>query len=143
MAVSVPNGEDLEAKPEIRLDGAVNPAYLQTQDLVVGSGKLAEYQHTVLVQYVGVLGRTGEEFDSSWGRGGQPVSFPLNGVINGFRNGIAGMQEGGRRVCPCPRSAGSGATGPPRVTGPKDPLVFVDPGGCAVRTVAVVRRHGD
>jgi peptidylprolyl isomerase len=125
MAVSVPNGEDLEAKPEIRLDGPVNPAYLQTQDLVVGSGKLAEYQHTVLVQYVGVLGRTGEEFDSSWGRGGQPVSFPLNGVINGFRNGIAGMQEGGRRVISMPPNDGYGANGAPPVIGPNEPLVFV------------------
>ena len=125
MSVSVPNGEDLENKPEIVLDGAVNPAFLQTQDLVVGSGRLAEYQHTVLVQYVGVLGRDGSEFDSSWGRGGQPVSFPLDGVIPGFRNGIAGMQEGGRRVISMPPSDGYGANGAPPVIGPNEPLVFV------------------
>jgi peptidylprolyl isomerase len=125
VAVSVPNGEDLETKPEIVLDGAVNPAFLQTQDLVVGSGQTAEYRHTVLVQYVGVLGRNGSEFDSSWGRGGQPVSFPLNGVIPGFRNGIAGMQEGGRRIISMPPSDGYGAAGAPPVIGPNEPLVFV------------------
>ncbi len=125
MAVSVPNGEDLETKPEIVLDGAVNPAFLQTQDLVVGSGRTAEYRHTVLVQYVGVLGRNGSEFDSSWGRGGQPVSFPLDGVIPGFRNGIAGMQEGGRRVISMPPSDGYGEQGAPPVIGPNEPLVFV------------------
>jgi FKBP-type peptidyl-prolyl cis-trans isomerase len=125
VAVSVPNGEDLETKPEIVLDGAVNPAFLQTQDLVVGAGQTAEYRHTVLVQYVGVLGRDGTEFDSSWGRGGQPVSFPLDGVIPGFRNGIAGMQEGGRRVISMPPSDGYGEHGAPPVIGPNEPLVFV------------------
>jgi FKBP-type peptidyl-prolyl cis-trans isomerase len=125
VAVSVPNGEDLENKPEIVLDGAVNPAFLQTQDLVVGSGQTAEYRHTVLVQYVGVLGRDGSEFDSSWGRGGQPVSFPLDGVIPGFRNGIAGMQEGGRRIISMPPADGYGEHGAPPVIGPNEPLVFV------------------
>jgi peptidylprolyl isomerase len=125
MSVSVPNGEDLENKPQIVLEAAVSPAFLQTQDLVVGSGRTAEYQHTVLVQYVGVLGKDGTEFDSSWGRGGQPVSFPLNGVIAGFRNGIAGMQEGGRRVITMPPNDGYGAQGAPPVIGPNEPLVFV------------------
>jgi peptidylprolyl isomerase len=123
--VSVPNGDDLENKPTIVLDGGVSPAFLQTQDLVVGSGRTAEYRHTVLVQYVGVLGRNGEEFDSSWGRGGQPVSFPLDGVIPGFRNGIAGMQEGGRRLISMPPDDGYGAGGAPPVIGPNEPLVFV------------------
>jgi peptidylprolyl isomerase len=125
VAVSVPNGEDLENKPTLVLDEPVAPAFLQTQDLVVGSGRTAEYQHTVLVQYVGVLGRNGDEFDSSWGRGGQAVSFPLNGVIPGFRNGIAGMQEGGRRIISMPPEDGYGATGAPPVIGPNEPLVFV------------------
>jgi peptidylprolyl isomerase len=125
VTVSVPNGEDLENKPTIVLEAAVSPAFLQTQDLVVGSGRTAEYQHTVLVQYVGVLGRNGDEFDSSWGRGGQPVSFPLNGVIPGFRNGIAGMQEGGRRVISMPSDDGYGSHGAPPVIGPDEPLVFV------------------
>ena len=125
MAVSVPNGEDLESKPQIELDGPVSPPYLQTQDLVLGSGRVAEYQHTVLVQYVGVLGRDGNEFDSSWGRGGQPVSFPLNGVIPGFRNGIAGMQEGGRRIISMPPADGYGERGAPPVIGPNEALVFV------------------
>jgi peptidylprolyl isomerase len=123
--VSVSNGEDLENKPQIQLEAAVSPAFLQTQDLVVGSGRLAEQQNTVLVQYVGVLGRDGTEFDSSWGRGGQPVSFPLNGVIPGFRNGISGMQEGGRRVISMPPADGYGDQGAPPVIGPNEPLVFV------------------
>ena len=125
MSVSVPNGEDLASKPDIVLDGPVAPAFLQTQDLVAGSGRIAEYQNTVLVQYVGVLGRNGDEFDSSWGRGGQPVSFPLNGVIPGFRNGIAGMQEGGRRIISMPPADGYGANGAPPVIGPDESLVFV------------------
>src|SRR5213080_2669713 len=125
MSVSVTNGEDLENKPQIVLQASLSPAYLQTQDLVVGSGRVAAYQHTVLVQYVGVLGRDGTEFDSSWGRGGQPVSFPLNGVIPGFRNGISGMQEGGRRIISMPPADGYGAQGAPPVIGPNEPLVFV------------------
>ena len=67
----------------------------------------------------------GQEFDSSWSRGGRPTSFPLNGVIAGFRDGIAGMKEGGRRILVVPPDMGYGSRGAPPAIGPNETLVFV------------------
>lgn len=50
---------------------------------------------TVTVNYVGVNGRTGEPFDSSYQRGA-PATFPLNGVVPGFKAGLAGQKVGSR-----------------------------------------------
>ena len=77
------------------------------------------------VHYAGVHVTNGQEFDSSWSRGGQPTSFPLNGVIAGFRDGIAGMREGGRRVLIVPPDMGYGTRGAPPAIGPNETLVFV------------------
>ena len=50
---------------------------------------------TVTVNYVGVNGRTGEPFDSSYTKG-QPATFKLDGVIPGFKTGLAGQKVGSR-----------------------------------------------
>ena len=49
----------------------------------------------VIVNYVGVNGRTGAVFDSSFQRG-QEATFSLERVITGFKNGIAGQKVGSR-----------------------------------------------
>ena len=55
----------------------------------------------VEVHYLGVEYDNGEEFDSSWSRG-QTITFPLNGLIAGWQEGIPGMKVGGRRKLICP-----------------------------------------
>jgi FKBP-type peptidyl-prolyl cis-trans isomerase len=81
----------------------------------VGKGKAATPKSTVSVQYTGVLYKSGTMFDSSWTKGGQPVSFPLTGVVKGFTQGIGGttgvppMKVGGRRLMILPASLGYGA----------------------------------
>ena len=62
--------------------------------------------------YVGVSASTGEEFDASW-NGGQPISFPLTGVIPGWSEGLVGMKEGGRRTLVIPADLAYGDTPPP------------------------------
>jgi len=49
----------------------------------------------VIVNYVGVNGRTGAVFDSSFQRG-REATFSLEKVITGFRNGITGQKVGSR-----------------------------------------------
>jgi len=106
MPVSVANADDLGSAPQVSVTPDTSPASLEVQDLVVGTGTEAGTGDTVSVQYHGVHIHDGNVFDSSWNRGGSPVSFPLGQVIPGFRDGI-------------------GSRGAPPAIGPNEPLVFV------------------
>lgn len=77
------------------------PAELTIKEDVVGDGVEAPVGGTVKVHYLGVDYETGEEFDSSWGRG-EPIEFPLRSLIKGWQEGIPGMKVGGRRTLICP-----------------------------------------
>ena len=90
----------------------------------VGTGTVAKATDTVNVQYVGANYTNGKDFDSSWSRG-QPTTFPLNGVVPGFAQGIVGMKVGGRREIVIPPALGYGATGQAGVISPDETLVFV------------------
>lgn len=125
MPVTVANASDTASAPQINVTPDTLPDTLELEDLVIGDGREAATSHTVEVHYAGVHVTNGEEFDSSWSRGGRPTSFPLNGVIPGFRDGIAGMREGGRRVLIVPPDAGYGTRGAPPAIGPNETLVFV------------------
>ena len=107
------NPADLTAPSQAQAGTGQPPAKLVTQDIVVGSGKAATAADTVDVQYSGTLYTNGTLFDSSWQRG-KPATFPLNGVVPGFAQGIEGMQVGGRRVIVIPPDLGYGndANGP-------------------------------
>ena len=95
-----------------KVDGPVTE--LQIIDDVVGTGKAATADSTVSVQYSGVLAADGSEFDSSWSRG-QPVEFPLSGVIQGWSEGLIGMKEGGRRTLIIPAEMAHGSQGRPGI----------------------------
>lgn len=51
---------------------------------------------TVIVHYAGVDGRTGETFDESYTKGAGPATFPLSGVVQGFKKGLEGQSVGSR-----------------------------------------------
>ncbi len=125
MPVTVANATETSAAPQISVTPDTLPTTLELEDLVIGEGREATTSHTVEVHYAGVHVTNGKEFDSSWSRGGRPTSFPLNGVIAGFRDGIAGMREGGRRVLVVPPDLGYGSRGAPPAVGPNETLVFV------------------
>ncbi|AFP39818.1 Peptidyl-prolyl cis-trans isomerase [Mycolicibacterium smegmatis MC2 155] len=65
----------------------------QVKTLQPGEGPVVADNATVLVCYMGVNGRDGTVFDSSYERGA-PVDFPLNGVVAGFQKAIAGQTVG-------------------------------------------------
>ena len=95
-------------------------------DLVVGDGEEVPDGATVLAHYTGVSQSTGQQFDSSWENGGEPIEFSLNEVIAGWTQGIPGMKVGGRRELVIPGVMAYGAQGNPAAgIPPDDTLVFV------------------
>ncbi|MEX2247337.1 MAG: FKBP-type peptidyl-prolyl cis-trans isomerase [Dehalococcoidia bacterium] len=64
-------------------------------DEVVGDGALPLPTSQVTVHYTGWL-TDGTKFDSSVDRG-SPSTFPLNGVIQGWQEGLLTMATGGKR----------------------------------------------
>ncbi len=100
----------MSEKPEVDFPGGEPPTTLQITDVSVGDGAEAVAGATVLVHYVGVEFDTGEEFDSSWNRG-EPIEFPLRGLIKGWQDGIPGMKVGGRRQLVIPPEQAYGAAG--------------------------------
>lgn len=116
---------DLDTKPEISLPGGEPPSELVVVDLVEGDGDEATAGAEVTTHYVGVSWlNEGEEFDASWDRG-EPITFPLAGVIQGWQDGIPGMRVGGRRLLIIPPEMGYGAQSPTPAIAPNDTLVFV------------------
>lgn len=97
-------------KPEIEFQEGPAPTDLVIKDLVIGEGAEAEPGGKVEVHYVGVEYDTGEEFDSSWGRG-ESIEFPLRGLIKGWQDGIPGMKVGGRRQLTIPPELAYGPAG--------------------------------
>lgn len=120
----VSNAGDLSAEPVPAAGHAPAPTRLEGRDLVVGSGTAAAATSSVKVQYVGANYADGKVFDASWTRGAA-ATFPLNGVIPGFAQGIVGMKVGGRREIVIPPALGYGAQGQPPAVGPGETLVFV------------------
>lgn len=104
-----------------KVTGAV--ASLQTVDEVVGTGAEAKAGDTITVHYKGTLAQSGVKFDSSYDRG-EPITFPLTGVIEGWQKGIPGMKVGGKRRLIIPSSMGYGAQGSGSTIPPNSDLVF-------------------
>ena len=77
-------------RPEVEPMLEPAPSELTMKDIVVGDGAEAPVGATVEVHYLGVDYESGEEFDSSWGRG-ESINFPLQRLITGWQEGIPGM----------------------------------------------------
>ncbi len=96
---------------------------LQYQVLEQGDGDGAKpaATDTVKVHYAGTL-INGTEFDSSYARG-EPIEFPLNGVIKGWTEGVQLMSVGDkyRFFIPPELGYGPGGSGP---IGPNEALIF-------------------
>lgn len=103
-------GLQMSTKPEVDFIEGPAPTELVITDLIVGEGAEAVAGGRVEVHYVGVEFETGEQFDASWDRG-DPIAFPLNGLIAGWQQGIPGMKVGGRRQLVIPPELAYGAAG--------------------------------
>lgn len=112
------------AKELFDVDKATTTASgLKFIDTVVGTGASPALTQSVTVHYTGKLASNGTKFDSSVDRG-QPATFPMNGVIKGFSEGLSTMKVGGKRTVYIPWALGYGEAGsPPSIPGRAD-LVF-------------------
>jgi peptidylprolyl isomerase len=97
------------------------PTELTTKDIIVGTGKEVLPTSTLTVHYTLMAWSTGKIVESSWS--GQPATFPLAGVVEGWQKGLPGAKEGGRRLLILPPAMGYGATGSGPI-GPNETLIF-------------------
>ncbi len=99
-------------------DSSSSGGAIQTTDLIVGTGAEAFANSSVTVDYVGRL-ENGSIFDD-----GASATFNLAQVIPGFRDGIVGMREGGRREIVIPPELAYGPAGIPGTIPGNETLSF-------------------
>ena len=120
--VAVTGSTDTTA-PDVKVGTPFSVTETQVQTLQAGDGPVVSPTATVSVCYMGVNGRDGSVFDSSYQRGA-PEQFPLTGVVPGFQKAIAG-QKVGSTVAVAMTSADGYADGQPSAgILPGDTLVF-------------------
>src|SRR5437660_6885877 len=100
--------EDNKQKPDVKNTASG----LQYKVIKEGTGEKPKATDTVSVNYRGTL-IDGTEFDSSYKRG-QPATFPLNGVIKGWTEGLQLMKTGSKYQFFIPSDLAYG----PRAMGP-------------------------
>lgn len=117
-------GEQFLKQNATRAGVTVTGSGLQYEVLEPGrsNGKRPDTGSTVRVHYEGTL-VDGTVFDSSIQRG-EPIEFPVNGVIAGWTEALQLMQEGARWKLYIPHELGYGARGAGGVIGPYSTLVF-------------------
>lgn len=116
---------DLSKAPEITVSkDAGNVDKLLVVPIVEGSGATVQATDTITVQYTGIGAISGKEFDSSWTRG-QVATFPLNGVIPGWTEGLTGTKVGGRYLLVIPGDLAYGDYPPTPDIQPGETLIFV------------------
>ncbi len=99
------------------------PGGIQYKELKAGTGPSPKPTDTVRVHYTGTL-IDGTKFDSSVERG-EPATFPVNRVIQGWQNAIPQMKVGGKWMLYIPSDLAYGEQGSPSGgIGPNEVLVF-------------------
>ncbi len=95
---------------------------LQYKVINEGSGTIPTLTDKVIVHYRGTL-IDGTEFDSSYRRG-QPVTFPVNGIIAGWKEALQLMKAGSKWQLFIPPTLAYGERGAGRTIGPNATLIF-------------------
>lgn len=96
---------------------------LEIIDISVGTGDEVQPGATITAHYTGALIVDGTIFQSSHDFG-NPVTFPLSGVIAGWTQGVPGMKVGGVRRLIIPAEMAYGPSSPsPNIPANSD-LVF-------------------
>ena len=108
--------------PTISAPKGAAPAELTTKDIIVGTGAEVLPTSTLTVHYTLMAWSTGKIIESSWV--GQPATFPLAQVVEGWQKGLPGAKVGGRRLLVLPPAMGYGAAGAGPI-GPNETLIFV------------------
>lgn len=115
-------GEQFLAQNAKKDGVTVTASGLQYEVLTEGTGKSPKATDNVKCHYEGRL-IDGTVFDSSYQRG-TPATFPLNGVIAGWTEGLQLMKEGGKNRLYIPFNLAYGANGAGESIPPYSALVF-------------------
>jgi hypothetical protein len=81
------------ASPAVKVEGPFSVGETQVHTLKAGDGAVVAPTATVQVCYMGVNGRDGSVFDSTY-KTGSPINFGLDRVVPGFQKAIAGQKVG-------------------------------------------------
>ncbi len=98
------------------------PSGLQYKVMKEGSGAQPKASDMVTVNYKGTL-TDGTEFDSSYKRN-EPATFPLNGVIRGWTEGLQLMKKGAKYQFFIPSNLAYGERSPGAGIPPNSTLIF-------------------
>ena len=115
-------GDAFLAKNAEREGVQVTESGLQYEVVTMGDGARPAATDKVKVHYRGTL-IDGTQFDSSYDRG-EPISFPLNGVIKGWTEGLQLMPVGSTFKFFIPSDLGYGMRGAGADIGPNATLIF-------------------
>jgi len=115
-------GEAYLAENKERDGVTVTESGLQYEVLVEGDGEIPTADKSVTVHYTGTL-IDGTVFDSSVERG-EPATFPVNGVIQGWIEALQLMAEGSKFRLVIPSNLAYGERGAGQQIGPHSTLVF-------------------
>jgi FKBP-type peptidyl-prolyl cis-trans isomerase FklB len=115
-------GEQFLKQNATRNEVTTTPSGLQYEVLQAGTGAKPGPTSSVRVHYHGTL-VDGTVFDSSVQRG-EPLEFPVNGVIKGWTEALQLMPAGSRWKLYIPHELGYGARGAGGAIGPYSTLIF-------------------
>lgn len=121
-AVEKKKGDEFRAKAEKDKGAKKLPSGVIIEEEKAGTGEQPKPTDRVKVHYHGTL-IDGTVFDSSVERG-QPATFPLNGVIPCWTEGLQQMKVGGKSKLICPSDVAYGDRGSPPKIKPGSTLVF-------------------
>jgi FKBP-type peptidyl-prolyl cis-trans isomerase FklB len=121
------NKKQAEAKAYMdenaKKEGVVTTASgLQYKIVKEGDGATPTATDKVIAHYKGTL-LDGTVFDSSYDRG-EPATFPVNGVIQGWQEALQLMKEGAKWEVVVPANLAYGPRGAGQLIGPNETLKF-------------------
>lgn len=122
---SAPDGSEYEPP---KADAFIHPSGLVVEDLRVGTGVFCEPGWVITVEYTGALA-DGTVFDSTRPAGDHPgrgraMTYHLDELMAGWREGVPGMRVGGERRLVIPPHLALGEAGRPPLIPPNAILEF-------------------
>jgi len=115
-------GETFMAENAKKAGVTVTDSGLQYEVLTAAEGTKPSVTDSVKVHYRGTL-LDGTEFDSSYKRG-EPITFPLDGVIRGWTEGVQLMNVGSKFKFYIPSDLAYGERGAGSTIAPNSTLIF-------------------